>query len=86
MAPSKFQRRVMAERAAVRDGERISEFFEKGKGMLPVRRYELLAILTQLERGREGRRWRSRIWRWLQGKVGSGPISAAVEPKKPETE
>lgn len=79
MAKSEYQRRVAAERAARMNGERISEYFQTEKLTRPVLRGELLAILTQLEKGRKQGTLRSRIMRFLRAPLGSGPVHR-VEP------
>lgn len=64
-------------------GERISDYFNfqqfPDKAGLKVTRNELLAILTQLERGKSEQRFLSRLWRFLRRPVNSGPVPA-TEP------
>lgn len=79
MAQSEYQRRLAAEREVRMRSEKISEYFNTERLTRPVLRGELLAILTQLEKGRVQGTLRSRLWRWLTAKVGSGPVHA-VEP------
>jgi hypothetical protein len=63
--------------------ERISEYFDferfPEKVDKAVTRIELLAILTQLERGKQEQRWLARLWRFLRRPVNSGPVPA-TEP------
>lgn len=63
--------------------ERLSDYFDfqrfPEKGEKSVKRFELLAILTQLERGKSEQRFRSRLWRFLKRPLGSGPVPA-TEP------
>lgn len=67
--------------------ERISEYFDferyPEKTEKHVERIELLAILTQIERGKEEQRWTSRLWRFLKRPLGSGPVPA-TEPTQGE--
>lgn len=73
MAKSGWRRRVEAERAAAREGERLSEYFNPDRGQRPVLRFELQALLVQLERARTSRSLWRRVWKYLMGKVGSDP-------------
>jgi hypothetical protein len=63
--------------------ERISEYFDferfPDKTEKAVTRIELLAILTQMERGKKEQRWIARLWRFLRRPVHSGPVPA-TEP------
>lgn len=51
--------------------EHISEFFDFSgeggdeKGNRKVRRFELLAVLTQIERGKQELKLHRRLWRWV---------------------
>jgi hypothetical protein len=69
--------------------ERISEYFDferwPEKAERKVTRLELLALLTQLEKGREQTRFLSRLWRFLRRPVNSGPVPA-TEPTAAEVE
>lgn len=57
--------------AANKPPEHISAFFDftgkdgAEKGDRKVRRFELLAVLTQIERGKRELLWYRRLWRWL---------------------
>lgn len=78
--------------------ERLSEYFDfqrwPEKGGLTVKRNELLAILTQMQRGREAARWHRRVWRWLTTKLAwkhtalppesTAALEANVEPVPPK--
>lgn len=68
-------------------GERISEYFDferfPEKASLRVTRLELLAILTQLEKGKTQQRFGSRLWRFLRRPFGDGPVPA-TEPTRGE--
>jgi hypothetical protein len=72
-----------------RPPERMSEYFDferwPEKAERKVTRNELLAVLTQIEKGKQQQRWRSRLWRYLKARVGSGPVHA-VEPTQGERE
>lgn len=56
--------------------ERVSEYFAPQKGDSVVRRFELLAILTQLEKGRRHNTILTRLWRWLRALIGVSDIDA----------
>lgn len=63
--------------------ERLSEYFDfqrwPDKAKLSVTRLELLALLTQMEKGRSQNRVLARVWRFLKRPLGSGPVPA-IEP------
>jgi hypothetical protein len=69
--------------------ERISDYFDfetwPEKAERKVTRIELLAILTQLERGKKEQRFLSRLWRFVRRPVGDGPVPA-TEPTRGEVE
>jgi hypothetical protein len=69
--------------------ERLSEYFDfqrwPEKATRPVTRLELLAIITQLEKGREQQSFMRRVWRFLRRPVNSGPVPA-TEPTQGEVE
>jgi hypothetical protein len=65
-----------------RKEEKLSEYFLPERGELKVKRYELLSILTMIEKGHKNMRLRSRLWRWLKARVGSGPVEANPQPEK----
>lgn len=63
--------------------ERLSEYFDfdrfPDKAKMKVTRNELLAIITMLERGKQQQTFAHRLWRFLKGRVNSGPVRA-TEP------
>lgn len=65
--------------------EKLSEYFSPDRGELKVLRYELLAILTMIEKGHRNMRWYNRLWRFLKAPRGSGPVEANPQPEKGET-
>lgn len=67
------------------EGERISEYFNSERGDRYVRRYELLAILTQQHKAMRQNTWYSKFWRWLKQPRGSKGVHA-VEPPRAQVE
>lgn len=67
-------------------GERISEYFAPEKAQRFVRRFELLAMLTQHHKAMQQNRPLSKLWRWLRAPRGSGGVHAVEPPKKGGTE
>lgn len=69
--------------------ERISEYFDferwPDKAKKSVTRLELLAILTQIERGKKEQAFFSRLWRYLRRPPKSGRVPA-TEPTQGEVE
>jgi hypothetical protein len=64
--------------------ERLSEYFNADRGQLPVKRFELQAILDRIEQVREARKFRKRLWKFLVRPFGSGP--AVIAPTTGEIE
>lgn len=65
--------------------ERLSEYFAAERAAKYVKRFELLAILTQFHKAERQNRFYSRFWRWLKAPRGSGGVHAVEPPKKEST-
>lgn len=65
--------------------EKLSEYFNPERGELKVKRYELLSILTMIEKGHRNMSWHRRLWRFLTAQKGSGPLEANPQPTEGET-
>lgn len=86
MAPRYFEKRSsFKQHLSGKSGERVSEYFADDKGERYVRRFELLALLTHLEKARRQNTAISRFWRWLTAPFGSGGVYA-VEPPTQSTQ
>lgn len=68
-----------------RANEKLSEYFGADRGERKVLRYELLAILTMIEKGHKNMKWYRRLWRFLTSAKGSGPVEANPQPEEGET-
>ena len=70
------------------EGETISEYFDFVKSphkmVMKVTRAEFLAVLDRWHRVQREQKWYRRLWRWLTGAVGSGPVTIAATEEKPE--
>lgn len=65
--------------------EKLSEYFAPDRGERKVLRYELLSILTMIEKGKRNLKWYRRLWRFLKAPRGSGPVEANPQPEAGET-
>ena len=70
--------------------ETFGEYFDferwPDKATQKVTRNELVVILDRIERARRQNTLRSRLWRWLKARAGSGPVQAVEDAphEKPE--
>lgn len=62
--------------------ERLSTYFHPSNAQLPVRRFELEAILDRIEQVRHYTKWYRRLWRFLLRPLDSKPH--VIAPTKGE--